>query len=219
MPVKWPLPAKAGIGVIALGIAPYLYALGLIYSHDWEPLRAPVSLVPGNFQSPEFKTDRNGRYLVNLAFDQKQDFPDFWEQCMIGETSLNQCYGITQTLEFNWRIVSNGGQVLQNGSYQLLGSGGVDGGIGTTFAIFQGKRRARQHVVLEIKRDAGKLNTVHPRVVVEPGGEYFEGIPELVGYSLFWAKTVGSLGLICVVVPLGVELLGRRKSMPHDSGS
>ncbi len=217
--MHWPLPAKVGIGIIAVGIAPYLYALGLIYSHDWEPLRAPVSLVPGYFQSPEFKTDRNGGYLVNLAFDQKADFPDLWELCMIGETSLDKCYGVTQILEFNWRIVSNDGQVLQNGSYQWLGSGGVDGGIGTTFAIFQGKQGGRQHVVLEIKRDAGKLNTVHPRVVVEPGGEYFEGIPELVAYSVLWAKAVGSLGLICVVVPLGFQLLSRRKSILHGSSS
>jgi hypothetical protein len=71
---------------------------------------------------------------------------------------------------------------------------------------------------LEIKREAGNLNTVRPRVVVEPGGEYFEGIPELVGYSLFWAKTIGSLGLIFLVVPLGLQLLGRRKSIRHDSG-
>jgi hypothetical protein len=165
MPVKWPLPAKAGIGLIALGIAPYLYAVGLIYSHDWEPLRAPGSLVPGNFQSPKFKTDRNGRYLVSLAFDQQRNTSNFWEYCMMGAipSTSEECGGITQTLDFDWRIVSKDGQVLQNGSYISLGYGGVGGGIGTGFAIFQGKRGGRQHVVLEIKRDAGKLNTIHPR--------------------------------------------------------
>jgi hypothetical protein len=28
--MKWPFPAKVGIGVMALAIAPYLYALGLM---------------------------------------------------------------------------------------------------------------------------------------------------------------------------------------------
>src|SRR6266567_3147232 len=84
---------------------------------------------------------------------------------------------------------------------------------------FKESKEDAQHVILEIKRDAGKLNTVHPRVVVEPGGEYFEGIPELVAYSVLWAKAVGSLGLICVVVPLGFQLLSRRKSILHGSSS
>jgi hypothetical protein len=202
--MQWPLTTKIGIGIVAIAIAPYLYAAGLIYSHDWEPLRAPLKLTPGNFQSPEFKTE-NRRYLAALVFDQQPDFR--WEQCMMGVIpSSNECGAIASTLGFDWRIVSNNGVLLKSGSYNCIMYGGTDSGIGAYFAEFQGKRGARQRIVLDIKRDGGKLNIVHPRVVVEPGGEYSEGIPELVYYSLFWAKTVGPLGLVSVFVPLGFKL-------------
>ncbi len=90
--------------------------------------------------------------------------------------------------------------------------GGTDGGIAAYFAEFQGKRGDRQRIVLEIKRDAGRPNTVHPRVVVEPGGEYTEGLPELAYYSVRWAEIVGSLGLLIVLLPFTFGFLSRRKT-------
>ncbi len=115
--MQLPLAAKIGIGILAVAATPYLYVLGMIYSHDWEPLRAPLTLTPGQFQSPEFKTE-NRRYLAALVFDQQPEFR--WEQCMMGVIpSSDECGAFGSTLEFDWRIASKNGVPLKSGSLQI----------------------------------------------------------------------------------------------------
>ena len=198
--MPWPLHRKIGIGITLIGIAPLAYATYLGYSHDWEPLRVPVLLTPGEFRSPEFKTDLNGRYLINLSLDRLKG-PDFDRaQCMMGvnlpSTVLN-CDGISRTVGFDWQVVGNDGKVIQSGSYAPLAFSST----ATAFAEFQGKRGGHQTVVLKIRRDAGAFNAAHPKLVVEVGPEYSEGLPEWHAYSVLWAKTVGVLGLLWILLP------------------
>src|SRR3989442_5953584 len=116
MSVRWPLHRKIGIGIILIGIAPVVYSLARMFSHNWEPLSVPVKLVPNEFQSPEFKTDiKNGRYPVELTFSKLPDLRR--ERCEIG-IPLTDCDSIGQNIDFDWQVVSKGGETGPKGPYQ-----------------------------------------------------------------------------------------------------
>jgi len=116
MSVRWPLHRKIGIGIILIGIAPVVYSLARMFSHNWEPLSVPVKLVPNEFQSPEFKTDiKNGRYPVELTFSKLPDLRR--ERCEIG-IPLTDCDSIGQNIDFDWQVVSKDGETVRKRAIQ-----------------------------------------------------------------------------------------------------
>ena len=190
---------KIGTVIILIGVAPLLYTLFLRYSHNWEPLTVSLQLRPGEFQSDEFKTDLDGRYLVALRFDklQGQDFDR--AQCMMGidlPANVLSCSGTQKTIDFVWEVVGDKGFVMGSGSYKPLGFGGNE----VQFGAFHGRRGSQQRLVLKIMRDAGRLNDAHPKLVVQAGPEYSERLPFLHYYSMLWLEVIGSLGVLCVLI-------------------
>lgn len=184
-----------GIFLICLGIGPYGYAR--LRSRDWTPLATPVVLTPGKFQSPDFKTNLNARYLIGLAFDQPNDNDVPRTQCAMGiNLSGNVCAHDPQTLRFDWELVSQNGDIIQRGTYEPLSVSGTH----VDFVVFQGKRGAIQKVVLKVQEDAGGLKAGHPKLMVEAGPENSEAIAELQNVFLVWA---------IVIVPIGVLFLRR----------
>jgi hypothetical protein len=120
---------------------------------------------------------------------------------------LDNCDGIDRAIDFDWQVVSNDGQTVQRGQYKVVGYGDTE----VSFGEFHANRASRWKVVLKMRRDAGELNMANPNLVVETGGEYWEPVPEMYGISLLWAKYVGGLGLLGVLVPIVVQALIRRK--------
>jgi hypothetical protein len=194
--VQWSAHRKVDIGVLCAALAPLVYVLFLKYSHNWEPLRVPILLVPGEYRSPEFTTDLTGRYIANFVADRMADRRR--EQCLMGVTaSVLNCDRTSGLVEFDWQVVS-AGSTVQGGAYSPLS---VSGGK-VTFAAFEATRGRRQNIVLRIKRDGRELNAAHPTLVVQAGPEYWEALPVYYGYSLLWAMIVGGLGILWFVVPI-----------------
>lgn len=106
-------------------------------------------------------------------------------------------------MDFDWRIVSEDNVTVQSGPYKVLGFGGNN----VSFGEFRAVHGDRWRVLLKIRRDAGDLNGAELRLVVEPGGEFSEGMPELYGYSLLWAEWIGGLGVLLLVVPILVRTI------------
>lgn len=71
-----------GIALVGVGLAPFVCVLILSHSRNWEPLQVPIMLAQGEYRSPEFMTDRDGRYIVNLSFDKLPDAGK--QQCLMG---------------------------------------------------------------------------------------------------------------------------------------
>ncbi len=199
--MKWLLNSVVGFCIIIVGIAPLAYLSYRNHSHNWKPLVHSLDLKPGKLQSPEFMTDINGRYLVNLNFDQLSDLRK--EQCMFGVAIGNPTCSGGQSVQFTWQIISRSGEVIKSGSYQPLSVSGSE----VTFTEFQGKRGAYQYLVLQVTHDADVLKTAHPKLVVEVGPEYWESLADFSSYSVLWAKTVGLLGLLWVIGSIGLRLL------------
>jgi hypothetical protein len=195
--MKFRLHAKIGIGLILLGIVPFIFVEFRVHAHNWTPLDMPIVLKPSEIHSTELTADVDGRYLVSLALDQLRG-PDLTkEQCMMGVGSRWECGETKQTVEFDWRIISNGGTVIGNGTYE---PGSISGAkIG--FAEFQSRRGTRQQVVLKVQRDADEVNRRHPRLVVETAPEAWEELVYLDYFSRIWAGIAGVLGLLLILVP------------------
>jgi len=206
--MKWPLHGKIGIGLLIVALGPFALAEYLGHAHNWTPVDVPVALKPGEFRSPEFKTDLDGRYLVSLAVDQLRGADLTKEQCMMGVGSKWTCGDVKWTLQFDWQIISEKGVVIGRGVYEPIGISGSKAFV----AEFQGHRNARQRVTLEIQKDADDLNNHHPRLVVEAGPESWEALPYLNFFSVIWAVAVGVLGLLVILLPTGWRALNKFRS-------
>jgi hypothetical protein len=204
--MKWPLHAKIGIGLIFIGFGPFAFLELWTHAHNWTPIDVPIVLKTGEFRSPEFKSELNQRYLISLGIDQLRGPALDREQCMLGvglPRSVLNCDGVEQTVDFDWQVISDRGEVLQSGSYHVTSIGPP----GVGFTEFQGSQGSRQKVVLKIKRDAGELNNFHPRLVVEIGPENWEALPYLSFFFLIWAGALSVLGMLIILVPFGVKAM------------
>jgi hypothetical protein len=189
-----------GIGLALVGICPFIFVEYEEYAHNWTPLDVQVMVKPGEFRSPEFRTDLDGRYLLSLTTDPLNGLDLDREQCLMGvrfPRAVLNCEGIGQTVEFDWQVVSDKGEDIKKGSYTPLSISGAKIGFGE----LQGRRNAQQSVILRILRDAGDLNSHHPRLMVEAGPENWETLPYLQLFSLLWAGVVGVLGLVVFLLP------------------
>lgn len=191
--MQWPIHRTIGIALIVAGLTPLAWMVFLLHLHNWEPLKIPVALTPGEFRSPEFTTDRNGRYIVSLFFDELPDIAR--QQCFMGITLDPNCDRKSGLIEFEWQVI-NDEHIVQSGSYRPLSFSGSE----VTFAVFQGKRGGQHRIVLSIKRDSGELNAAHPKLVVQAGPEYSEAMPDYYRYSSLWAGIVGGLGVLWILI-------------------
>ncbi len=161
-----------GSCIFISGALPYLYTVFRYKQHNWTPLTYPIVLKPGITESPYFRTDLNGTYLLSLVFDTMPDLRR--EDCLIGDDfPTGSCKGVERTLYFGWKVVRGSAQIIQSGQYDHAwssGSGDVEAGIGG----FEGRRGGWQKIVLNVTQDASELNAAHPRLQVEAHWSYWE---------------------------------------------
>jgi hypothetical protein len=161
-----------GSCIFITGALPYLYTVFRYKQHNWTPLTFPVVLKPGIIESPYFRTDLNGTYLLSLVFDTMPDLRR--EDCLIGDDfPKGSCKSVQRILYFRWRVVRGSAQIIGSGQYDHAwssGSGDVEAGIGG----FEGRRGGWQKFVLNVAQDASELNAAHPRLQVAAHGSYWE---------------------------------------------
>jgi len=199
--MRWPLSVRIGIGSLFAGALPLALVFFLYRQHDWQPLRVPLGLVPGEFKSSSFKTDLNGRYLANLTLDERRGSARNKEDCMLGiplPPSVLDCSGISRSVDFDWQIVEADGRIIGRGSYAPTGFSGTE----VNFAEFQAKSGDVQRILLEVKKNAEELNTLHPILSVQAGPEYREAFPYWYYYAWLWAKVAWIVGLLVIVIPV-----------------
>jgi hypothetical protein len=112
--------------MIVLGMAPLVYIMWLGSGYRLEPLSMPLSLSPGEYTSPFFRTDLDDDYQIQLYF-----LP----------------YGRTP-LDLDWKIVDAHGNVLENGSYQDQQTGGNSVNLGH----YRPKRGLSQRAVVNVHK-------------------------------------------------------------------
>ena len=73
--------------LIIVGLGCVLYPEYRLESHDWTPLTMPIFSGTGEIQSPVFRPDYGGLFVVKLAFDPKQIER---EECFVGDFLYNK---------------------------------------------------------------------------------------------------------------------------------
>lgn len=197
--MRLPRNVKIGLVVFLIAVSPLLYAEYMLHSHNWDPLKAPLMLSPGNFQSPEFTTDLDGIYVVSLVFDETPD--TIRERCLIGEElSKDSCKDISQTLSFDWTVIGTVGRIQNGGHFKIYGMTGGKDEIEPVLGTFEAKRGGHQKIVLNILSDAGELNALHPRLKVEAGSGYWKKWVILGQMALLFALVAGFLWTITLLL-------------------
>ena len=188
---------KAGICLAIIAVAPAVLLFFAPYLLWRSSLNVPVTLTPGVFNSPEVRTDVSSQYDLILVADRQQTGPSFdRELCLMGFAPGVDCRDIKQTVTFDWRVVSENGEVIKAGTYIPEGMSGSQ----IIFGEFQGRLFGRQSLVLNIRQDAGELNRLHPRLRVDAVSDYQLALPDWLIYSLVWAVIVGVAAIVAFVV-------------------
>jgi hypothetical protein len=177
--------------ILVIGLFPVLSAL-IRNVFCRREISVPIKLLAGEHSSTEFTTTlENGRYLLALQLERLSDIKQ--EVCELGVAFAEDCFGIKQTVDFDWQVTSiMDGSTVAAGRYAILYYGGIED---VGFGEFRAKRGSRYRLFLLIHRDAGPLNQANPELVVKPGGEYSENEPYLYGLLWFWAILASSVGI------------------------
>jgi hypothetical protein len=157
-----------GSCIFVVGAFPYLYAIFRYKQHNWTALTYPVVLKPGIIESPYFRTDLNGTYVISLIFDNMRDQKR--ENCLQGiDLPKGSCKGIPRTLDFSWAVRRREAGFIASGMYPGVWSMGAD-----DFGRFESVTGAQERVLLNVFQDAEDLNSAHPWLRVEAHWSYWE---------------------------------------------
>jgi hypothetical protein len=174
-----------GVGcfLIVLGIFPLAYLLWFGHAHNFKPLSMQLPFKQGEYTSAEFKTDLNESYVVQVEL----------------MDSTHRAIGLNPdaVLDLDWKIVDTGGAVLGQGSQNEP----IRGANNVNLGEYKPKRGQRQRMIVDVHRD-----------IEEPGGsavtlevnstEDAEGIPFATPPFSLWARIVGGLGAVILLILL-----------------
>lgn len=204
-----PTHVRVGVTILAVGVLPWLYTTYPLNSHNWDPLTVPVALLPGEFESPPFKTDLTGTYVVSLVFE---PMPDARKQdCQIGEELVKwSCVVTPRTLYLNWSVLAGGKEVVAPSPYSPRVFSSSPGEDETELGTFEGKNGQWQTIRLNVLSDAGELNSAHPRLKVEAHRVYWEKWVIFGQLAFLCGGLLALIGLAVIFLP---QLLYRRPTV------
>jgi hypothetical protein len=190
-----------GIGFIVLGAIPELYIQYRLHAHNWTPQKFPFLLREGTLRAPDFSTDMDGAYSVNLAF-QPRDAAR--EECLLGDRLFkDSCDKLGSGLALDWAVVRND----RRGSSPVVGpqpyTPGMFGGAGVVevrLGEFQARRGQEYAVVLNVHNSSPELKEAAPEVRVEAGRAYWEEWVIFSQPAFLLAVVFGLIGLLIVTL-------------------
>lgn len=203
---------RSGLIFLGIGLVSIVIAAALPATHDWTPVRMPISLAPGNISSPEFKTDLGTNYEINIEVDRKIDF--YRLNCLLGiqNSSLESCNGLPSLIDMSWSVMSHGTTVA-SGSSNEVHDGGWGPTIERTIGRFRADKGSRYVVQLNIKRDASELAVANPRLDIGVHPAKYEG-------NMIWAMSAATMGwgsillsLLTFIIFAVAHLLKKRKRL------
>jgi hypothetical protein len=199
------------LSLLVLGSLPFAYTHYRYFSHNWTPLTSPVKLTAGREQTPEFTTDLNGTYDVWLAFDDHLELNRF--QCLLGiDFPRNSCQGIDRSLYLSWTALRGQTILVNSESYRPGLQSTSYHEIRVQLGRFEGKKSAKQSIVLDVSGEPGELKASNPRVIVEAGQNYWEDWIIFGQLALLPAALSALIGIVWI----GVALFNARRSKQVD---
>jgi hypothetical protein len=184
--------------LIVVGLAPLAALLWHASTHNFRPLSMNFPLLEGQYTSPEFKTDLNESYMMQLE--------------MMDATGRGIGLNPDAVLDLDWTVTDLKGSIVKSGTFNEP----IRGGNSLNLGEYAPRRGTRQKLILNLHRDfaepAGSKVTLEVNSTEDPEGMAF-------GYVLFatWAAFVGGSGGALLLVMLVLQIARPRSANAASS--
>jgi len=186
-----------GIALAVVAVLPLSYCELQLHLHKWQPLRLPLSLKTGSVNSPPFKTDLTGTYVLSLVFTPLPDVRR--EDCLVGDDfPKGSCTNVRRSLDLNWIVQKSNGTVISRQPYKPHAFSGSPGELGTELGTFEAQAGTQYSVELEVLQPSVELNAAHPALKVEAHRVYWEKWVILTQLSVLFALGLGTIAAVCI---------------------
>lgn len=194
---------KAPAWILAVGVA--LFCGFFIWAnwYNWQPASFSIGLRPGITTSKPFSIDVTDLYSIELEIDRHLPFEQLI--CLLGDKdaiALNKCGTTASVINFNWSVLSVGGDLIEKGTSAgtpYIGSSSA-AKMSRVIGRFQGTAGNKYVIRVESLQDVSVLADISPTInvlAIQPkGAAVLAGIGMLIG--LLFAVP----GLIWLIVRL-----------------
>ena len=189
-----------GISSLLAGALLVLASFKILTLHEWMPLNLPVTLEQGEIRTPEFTTDLDGQYMVEL-FVEDQPETDRMD-CLLGTAYVlpERCKDTPEVLDLSWTLASGQSVVAQGGTskdnWGFWGSGS-----GRGIGRFTAQKGGQYTLTVNVHKDATVLAPWKPCIRVRAHNAVYEDYHILSQLALF-AGTLGILGGLALFVQI-----------------
>jgi hypothetical protein len=159
------LKTKAGLALVALGIA----ILGIwswwSKTRNFIPVSIPVSWFSGQSLTSQFKLNFDGLYLIELDAEKSLP-PDILHCLMGGDPDPMLCKDTPPSVAATW-ILTRGGQEIARGSSAELHSAPLESEtVARVIGEFRGQSGQMYDLQVKFTSDGASLAAAHPRLKV-----------------------------------------------------
>ena len=194
-------PWLVGVGavMVVLGLSLSIGIRAWGNSRTWMLLQLPVILAPGHIQTPEFSTNIEEDFWVELDADRQTPSQIADKVLGIGDP-LSMRFDQSHGFRLGWTL-SCEGKTIKSGTSDGNNEGYWSDRIGRRLGWFRGERSKRYRIDVDVLEDGTQLQPYHPRLLVQIDLFTLDGYAMAVG---FWSF----IGLVILVVGGTLFLIG-----------
>jgi hypothetical protein len=192
-----------------------LLAAGLIISaltYSWTntmnavPLSMPITLSPGHFKSPVFKTRATIQHVVSITFS--RSLPPDQMDCFIGmNLGSNTCADRKSILNVRWQLISDHRATISGSSSSERGAA-YSNVIERFIGRFNAQEGTEYTLAFDVLEDGSRLAPARPLLQVKPNLNGSEASLMAAGFAFYAGLACAAIGVIVVYRSIfGAKLL------------
>ena len=193
---------RVGILCIVFGIGAYFVVYFWYSSRTWTPVDMPISLSPCEIQTPEFSTNMNAFYRLDIAARTNKGIPSDTLDCLLGGALDPKSCAQHFVIRADWILMSDGKTVAKGSSYDeyCCGNSYSNGVAARVIGSFHLEKRRRYSLGVQILEDGSALAAAEPHLMLEESGDVAETGSWVEWLLLLPCGTLIIFGLILIVL-------------------
>lgn len=210
MAFKLPTPKRSAVAILGLvfllaAVFPYVNSRMLARSRDWHTVSTPLSLRSGTMQNVHLGNDLDGKYEIDIEF-QEVGTPERLG-CLAGNAQFDpiHCVGAPDIVDVSWQRYENERLVQEGNSAEYPGVVFSSPIIERRIGQFSAIKERDYSLVVNVKRDAGQLDSAHPTIKVQVPMDVLEGYYAGVAIEQIEAIILCFVGVLIVLAALYVR--------------
>jgi hypothetical protein len=175
----------------------------------------PIQLTVGHTRTPQFKTNVEENFEIQLAVD--RDVPRSVTAGLLGIGDLGS--GDAKGgggFKLAWTLIGDGKPVKQ-GISDGRGEGYWGASVGRQLGYFHATKGTKYDLALDVLENGSALSPDHPRIVVAIDLFTLDGYAMADGFSQLAGFGVAGVGSLLIIVGVASSWLGRRSTQTRQS--